>query len=198
VPASDLEKVETTGSAGDDVLLGGVTVCLDSRPRLRDQWCRYGQDSGHRSPRSPNRDRPGSRHACRAVAAPRIGFLDWSGAAHFAQQSLPCRSRGSIATAGQKIHLGIGHAGRTVTVEDAGATFRVYDGDQLLADVPRTTTKPIARFKVRMSFPRFPGRLDHSPVRWTCMSGGGDRSKFREDHSCLGRIRLRFVVKRWI
>ncbi len=63
-------------------------------------------------------------------------------------------SRGSVAIAGQKIHLGIGHAGQTVTVEDVGTTFRVYDGDQLLADVPRTTAKPIARFKVRKPEPR--------------------------------------------
>jgi transposase InsO family protein len=62
-------------------------------------------------------------------------------------------SRGSIAIARQKIHLGIRHAGRTVTVEDGDTTFRVFDGDQLLADVPRTTTKPIARFKVRKPEP---------------------------------------------
>jgi transposase InsO family protein len=62
-------------------------------------------------------------------------------------------SRGSIAIAQQKIHLGIGHAGRTVTVEDADTTFRIYHGDQLLADVPRTTTQPIARFKVRKPEP---------------------------------------------
>jgi hypothetical protein len=40
-----------------------------------------------------------------------------------------------------------------VTVEDAETTFRVHDGDQLLADVPRTTTKPIARFKARKPEP---------------------------------------------
>ncbi|MGH2394415.1 MAG: hypothetical protein ACRDGH_13165, partial [Candidatus Limnocylindria bacterium] len=62
-------------------------------------------------------------------------------------------SLGSIAIARQKIHLGIGHAGRTVTVEDADTTFRVYDGGQLLADVPRTTTKAIARIKARRPEP---------------------------------------------
>ncbi|MCW2908146.1 MAG: hypothetical protein JWL68_2935, partial [Actinomycetia bacterium] len=39
--------------------------------------------------------------------------------------------------------------GRTLTVESADHTFRIYDGDQLLAETGRTTTKPIARFKVR-------------------------------------------------
>ncbi|WP_203924317.1 hypothetical protein [Rugosimonospora africana] len=41
------------------------------------------------------------------------------------------------------------HAGRTVTVETSGNTFRVYDGPELLTEVARTTTRPIARFKVR-------------------------------------------------
>lgn len=41
------------------------------------------------------------------------------------------------------------HAGRTPDIEAADTTFRVYDGDELLAEVPRTTTKPIARFQVR-------------------------------------------------
>ena len=45
------------------------------------------------------------------------------------------------------------HAGRTVTVEAAERTFRVYDGAQLLAEVPRTTTKNLARFKVRKPEP---------------------------------------------
>lgn len=57
--------------------------------------------------------------------------------------------RGSLSVAGQKIQVGIGHAGRTVTVEQADTSFRVYDADQLLIEVVRTTTKTIARFKVR-------------------------------------------------
>jgi len=61
--------------------------------------------------------------------------------------------RGSISIARQKIHVGIGHAGRTVTVEEADTTFRVYDADQLLTEVVRTTTKQIARFKARKPEP---------------------------------------------
>lgn len=62
-------------------------------------------------------------------------------------------SRGAITIARQRIHIGIVHAGRTLTVESADHTFRIYDGDQLLAETGRTTTKPIARFKVRKPEP---------------------------------------------
>jgi hypothetical protein len=61
--------------------------------------------------------------------------------------------RGSVCSARQKIHVGIGHAGHTVTVEEADTTFRVYLGDQLLTEAVRTTTKPIARFKERKPEP---------------------------------------------
>jgi len=62
-------------------------------------------------------------------------------------------SRGSVCVARQKIQVGIGHAGRTVTVEEGDTTFRVYDGGQLLAEVIRTTTRPVARFKQRKPQP---------------------------------------------
>jgi integrase-like protein len=62
-------------------------------------------------------------------------------------------SRGSISIARQKIQVGISHAGRTVTVEQADSTFRIYDSDQLLTEAIRTTTKPIARFKARKPEP---------------------------------------------
>lgn len=62
-------------------------------------------------------------------------------------------SRGAITIARQRIHIGIVHAGRTLTVESADHTFRIYDGDQLLAETGRTTTRPIARFKVRKPEP---------------------------------------------
>lgn len=62
-------------------------------------------------------------------------------------------SRGSITIAGQRIQVGIGHAGRTITVEEADTSFRALDGDQLLTEVPRTTTKAVARFKARKPEP---------------------------------------------
>jgi hypothetical protein len=63
-------------------------------------------------------------------------------------------SRGALVVAGQRIHVGIGHAGRTLDVEPADRTIRVYDPHGvLLAEVPCTTTKNIARFKVRRPEP---------------------------------------------
>lgn len=40
-----------------------------------------------------------------------------------------------------------------LTIEADDTTFRIHDGDQLLTEVPRTTVKPIARFKVRKPEP---------------------------------------------
>ena len=68
-------------------------------------------------------------------------------------------SRGSISVAGQRIQVGISHAGRTVTVEQADTSFRVYDAGQLLIEVTRTTTKTIARFKARKPEPPRQRRL---------------------------------------
>lgn len=61
--------------------------------------------------------------------------------------------RGSLVIAGQRIHVGIAHAGSTLTVEPAGTTFRVYDADQLITEVAQSTTKTIARFKARKPEP---------------------------------------------
>ena len=59
-------------------------------------------------------------------------------------------SRGALVVAGQRIHVGVAHAGRTLDVEPADRTIRVYDpSGALLAEVPCTTTKSITRFKVR-------------------------------------------------
>jgi hypothetical protein len=51
------------------------------------------------------------------------------------------------------MHVGMVHAGRTATVETADHTFRIHDGDELVAEVARTATEPIARFKVRKPEP---------------------------------------------
>jgi hypothetical protein len=46
------------------------------------------------------------------------------------------------------------HAGRTLAVEPADRTIRVYDDTGvLLAEIPCTATKSIARFKVRKPEP---------------------------------------------
>lgn len=72
-------------------------------------------------------------------------------------------SRGALTVAGQRIHVGLGHAGQTVVVESADHTFRVYDGDRMLTEVARTTTKDIARFKVRKPEP--PRSTSRAPIQ---------------------------------
>jgi len=67
------------------------------------------------------------------------------------QRRVSCR--GTIMVAGQRIHIGFGHAGLTVTVAPIDDRFHIYDDERLVADVPRTTTKPIARFKARKPEP---------------------------------------------
>lgn len=62
-------------------------------------------------------------------------------------------SRGMIQVARQRIQVGITHAGLTVVVTATDTTFQASHGDQLLAEVPRATTRPIARFKVRKPEP---------------------------------------------
>jgi transposase InsO family protein len=62
-------------------------------------------------------------------------------------------SRGQVVIAGQKIQVGIGHAGTTVTIHDTDGTFRISLADQIITEVARTTTKPIARFKARKPEP---------------------------------------------
>jgi hypothetical protein len=81
-------------------------------------------------------------------------------------------SRGSISVAGQKIQVGKGNAGRTVTlaadrlgaVEQADTSFRVYDAGQLLVEVFRTTTRTIAGFKARKPEPPRQRRLPSASV----------------------------------
>jgi hypothetical protein len=63
------------------------------------------------------------------------------------QRRVSCR--GALVVAKQRIHVGIVHAGRTLSVEAADATWRIYDDrGGLVAEVARTTTRPVARFKV--------------------------------------------------
>lgn len=56
------------------------------------------------------------------------------------------------------------HDGRTLTVEAADTTFRVHDGDQLLTEVASSTTKNMARFKVRKPEPSRQGTSDTGPM----------------------------------
>jgi hypothetical protein len=67
------------------------------------------------------------------------------------QRRVSCR--GALVVAKQRIHVGIVHAGQTLTVEAADSTWRIYNQDGLVAEVARTTTKPVARFKVHKPEP---------------------------------------------
>lgn len=71
--------------------------------------------------------------------------------------------RGTLVIAGQRIQVGIAHAGAALTVEECDTTFRVHDGDQFLTEVPRATTKAIARFKTRKPEPPRPTRRNITP-----------------------------------
>jgi hypothetical protein len=81
------------------------------------------------------------------------------------------RGRGGPAAqvvAKQRIHVGIVHAGRTLTVETGDATWRIYDEDHLVAEVARTTTKSVARFKVhKPEPPRRPQTAGPAPTTTT-------------------------------
>jgi hypothetical protein len=54
---------------------------------------------------------------------------------------------------GQRVPVGLRHAGRIVTVEIGESTLRVFDkrGDHLINQIPGTSTKPLARFKATVS-----------------------------------------------
>jgi hypothetical protein len=67
------------------------------------------------------------------------------------QRRVSCR--GALTVARQRIHIGIHHAGRTLDIEEADTSWRIYHGDQLIIEVPRTTSSTIARFKVRKPEP---------------------------------------------
>jgi hypothetical protein len=61
--------------------------------------------------------------------------------------------RGALMVAKQRVHVGLAHAGRTLTVEAADTTWRIYDHDRLVTEVARTTTKPVVRFKIHRPEP---------------------------------------------
>ncbi|MBD2898280.1 hypothetical protein amrb99_72470 [Actinomadura sp. RB99] len=78
-------------------------------------------------------------------------------------------SCGQLVIARQKIQVDIHHAGTTVTIEDTDGTFRMTHAGRGLAEVTRTTTKPIARFSARK--PQKPRRT--SPI----VDAGQERAK---------------------
>ncbi len=51
--------------------------------------------------------------------------------------------------AGQRIQVGIGHAGETVTVPAEGDRFQIHNNERLQVEVARTTVKPDCQIKAR-------------------------------------------------
>jgi hypothetical protein len=62
-------------------------------------------------------------------------------------------SQGGIQVAGQKLQIGKGHAGRTVTVLVCDRHFEILDGQTPIKTIPRHTTKEVTRFKAYDSKP---------------------------------------------
>ena len=58
-------------------------------------------------------------------------------------------ARGDTQVIEQRVPVGLRHAGRIVTIEISKTVLRIYDerGDHLINKIPRTSTKPLARFK---------------------------------------------------
>jgi hypothetical protein len=57
-------------------------------------------------------------------------------------------SRGGIQVACQRIQVGFGHAGKTVTIQLGDTTLRIIDDQgELITTVPRNSTGEISRFK---------------------------------------------------
>jgi transposase InsO family protein len=62
------------------------------------------------------------------------------------QRRVSCR--GGIQVCRQRVHVGLPHAGKTVTVEVDDTSFRILDQHEtMLAVVPRTNTEEVTRFK---------------------------------------------------
>ena len=94
--------------------------------------------------RCPARSRPPSGTASRASASP--DHTHCTARPHIIQRKVS--SRGGIQVARQRVHVGLPHAGRIVTIELGDTTLRVTDpSGELLTTVPRNSTGEISRFK---------------------------------------------------
>jgi len=92
---------------------------------------------------------PGQRHRLQGVRLAGPAPLPQAGVTVQRRVS----SRGSIMVAKQKIHAGMTHAGKIATVICETNSFRlVIDGDPI-AEVPRTTSQEISRYKAYATRP---------------------------------------------
>jgi hypothetical protein len=62
-------------------------------------------------------------------------------------------SQGGIQVASQKLQVGKGHAGTTVTVLVSDRHFGILDGQTPIKTIPRHTTREVTRFKAYDSKP---------------------------------------------
>ena len=92
---------------------------------------------------------PGQRHRLQGVRL--AGPAPLPQAAPRVQRRVS--SRGGIQVARQRIHVGMTHAGKIVTVITENKSFRlVIDGDTV-GVVPRTTSYEIGRYKAHATHP---------------------------------------------
>ncbi|GAA3610568.1 hypothetical protein GCM10022236_10290 [Microlunatus ginsengisoli] len=62
------------------------------------------------------------------------------------QRRVSCRGQAQVC--GQRIQIGLPHAGKIVTIEIGDDHFNIYDQHEtMLCMVPRTTTKEVTRYK---------------------------------------------------
>jgi hypothetical protein len=142
-----VNAVGAVGLAGRQHPVGNTRSATPGRLPLR-------RPPSHRAPRpGPAPARPGRRPAAQP-AEPAHAGPPHQPPADPVRVERRTSTRGSLTVAGQRIQIGMIHAGRTVTVETGDTTWRVYHRDELLAEVARTNTKPVARFKVRKPEPR--------------------------------------------
>jgi DDE superfamily endonuclease len=124
-----------------------------------------GRAAGPAAPRRPADARPEPRRGALAHPTPippgerhRLQGARLAGAAPLPEATVTIQrrvsSRGGIQVARQRIHVGMTHAGKIVTVIPETNTFRlVLDGDTV-AVVPRTTSHEIGRYKAHATHPR--------------------------------------------
>jgi transposase InsO family protein len=93
---------------------------------------------------------PGQRHRLQGVRL--AGPAPLPEAAVTVQRRVS--SRGSIMVARQKIHVGMTHAGKIVTVACEKNSFRLVIEGDTVAEVPRTTSREIDRYKAYATRPR--------------------------------------------
>ena len=93
---------------------------------------------------------PGQRHRLQGVRL--AGPAPLPEPAPTVQRRISCR--GGIQVARQRIHAGMTHAGKIVTVVTGNNSFRLVVDGETVRTVPRTTSSEIGRHKAYAAHPR--------------------------------------------